>query len=234
MESSWQEERIAALAALADPTRRSLYVFVASQPEGVSRDQAAEAVGVSRALAAFHLDRLTTEGLLDAQFRRLSGRTGPGAGRPSKIYRRSAAELSVSVPPRNYELLARLLVEALTTAGARPVALAGSAGDLGRSLGAEAQRRAGPSAGRQALLAAAWAVLEECGFEPRPDGPDCVVLANCPFGAVAAQHQDLVCAANLALMDGVARGLGLEDLSAGPDRRDGACCVSLRTGAQAT
>lgn len=234
METSWQEERIAAFAALADPTRRGLYVFVASQPEGVSRDQAAQAVGISRALAAFHLDRLTAEGLLDAHYRRLSGRTGPGAGRPSKIYRRSAAELSISVPPRNYELLARLLVEAFTTAGARPEVLAGSAGDLGYALGGEAQRRAGPAAGRQDLLQAAWAVLAECGFAPRPDEPDCVVLANCPFGALAAQYRDLVCAANLALINGLIRGLGLPDLSASPDRRDGACCVSLRTAATAT
>ena len=63
-----------ASAALAEPVRRDLYLYVVGQPEPVSRDQAAAGVGVPRHTAKFHLDRLVEEGLLDTEFRRLSGR----------------------------------------------------------------------------------------------------------------------------------------------------------------
>src|SRR2546428_7961374 len=104
MESTHLEERIAAFASLADPTRRRLYLYAISRPEGTGRDEAAQAIGITRALAAFHLDRLTSDGLLVAEYRRLTGRSGPGAGRPAKIYRRSPEDLSFRVPQRNYEL----------------------------------------------------------------------------------------------------------------------------------
>ena len=82
------EEEISAVASLAEPLRRALYEFVVAAPGPVGRDEAAEAVGVSRQVAAYHLDRLIDDGLLSAEFRRLTGREGPGAGRPAKRYRR--------------------------------------------------------------------------------------------------------------------------------------------------
>ena len=106
-------ERVAGVAALADPIRRELYLFVAAQPEPVSRDQAAEGVGVPRHTAKFHLDKLVEQGLLDTEFRRLSGRRGPGAGRPTKLYRRSGRELSVTLPERRYDLAGQLLASAI-------------------------------------------------------------------------------------------------------------------------
>jgi hypothetical protein len=131
-ESTKLEEQIAPLASLTDPTRRRLYLFAVARPQGMGRDEAATGVGISRALAAFHLDRLVADGLLVADYRRLSGRTGPGAGRPAKIYRRSARELSFSIPRRNYEPLARLLAQALTSTGeAPPESLSRGAHDVG-------------------------------------------------------------------------------------------------------
>src|SRR5215218_11217440 len=98
------------LAALAEPVRRRLYEFVAAQADPVDRDAAAAGAGVGRPLAAFHLDRLAEAGLLDVTYRRRSGRTGPGAGRPAKFYARARhGELSVSVPPRQYDLAAEIL-----------------------------------------------------------------------------------------------------------------------------
>ena len=98
------------LAALTEPVRRRLYEFVVAQAEPVDRDGAAAGAGVGRPLAAFHLDRLAEAGLLDVTYRRRSGRTGPGAGRPAKFYARARhGELSVSVPPRHYELAATIL-----------------------------------------------------------------------------------------------------------------------------
>src|SRR5260370_34614102 len=156
MDRTETEERIAAFSSLADPTRRRLYLYAVSRPDGAGRDEAAEAVGISRGLAAFHLDRLIADGLLVAEYRRLTGRTGPGAGRPAKIYLRSPRELSFSVPQRNHELLARLFAEALTATGGTPIeALFSAAVDAGTTLGVEARARAGSRAGRERLLEAA-------------------------------------------------------------------------------
>src|ERR1051325_11135931 len=95
---------IAGVWVLAEPVRRALSPHRCGPGGEVTRDQAAAAVDTSRSMAGFHLDRLVEEGLLDASFRRLTGRSGPGAGRPSKLYRRSGRQLSVSLPPRSYEL----------------------------------------------------------------------------------------------------------------------------------
>src|SRR3954452_16102013 len=107
----------AGIGALADDTRRGLYSYVASQPQPVGREQAATALGLAMHTANFHLDRMVAEGLLEVEYRRLSGRTGPGAGRPSKLYRRAAREFAVSLPPRRYDLVGDILAAAVTRAG---------------------------------------------------------------------------------------------------------------------
>jgi predicted ArsR family transcriptional regulator len=236
MDLTQTEERIAAFSSLADPTRRGLYLYVISRPEGAGRDEAAEAMGISRGLAAFHLDRLIHDGLLVAGYRRLTGRTGPGAGRPAKIYRRSERELSFSVPQRNHELLARLFAQAMSsTTSDTPVdALLVAANELGISLGVEARRAAGARAGRQRLLEAAAAVLEENGFEPRAEGNDCLVLGNCPFSPLAREYMDLVCRANLALMQGLASGLRIKGIEAVLELKPGRCCVAFQRVPRAT
>ena len=236
MDPTQTEERIAAFSSLADPTRRRLYLHAVSRPEGVGRDEAAEAAGISRGLAAFHLDRLIGDGLLVADYRRLTGRSGPGAGRPAKIYRRSERELSFSVPQRNHELLARLFARAMssTTADTSLDALLVAANELGASLGAEARRAAGARAGRQRLLEAAAGILQENGFEPRAEGDACLVLGNCPFSPLAGEYTDLVCRANLALMQGLVSGLRVKGVEAVLERRPGRCCVAFQRGPRAT
>jgi predicted ArsR family transcriptional regulator len=230
MDPTETEERIAAFSSLADPTRRRLYLYVIAQPAGAGRDEAAEAAGISRGLAAFHLDRLINDGLLVADYRRLTGRTGPGAGRPAKIYRRSERELSVSIPQRNHELLARLFAQAMssTTSDTSLEALLVAANELGMSLGVAARRAAGARAGRQRLLEAAAEVLEENGFEPRAEGNACLVLGNCPFSPLAREYMDLVCRANLALMQGLASGLRIKGVEAVLELKPGTCCVAFQ------
>jgi predicted ArsR family transcriptional regulator len=115
--------QVSAVAALAEPTRRRLYEHVVRQPRPVGRDDVAEALGVPRATTAFHLDRLVADGLLDVHFERRTGRTGPGAGRPAKLYRRSDTAVEVSLPERRYDLAGELLASALDEAdrsGERP------------------------------------------------------------------------------------------------------------------
>src|SRR6266487_3962860 len=198
------------LALLEDPVRRSLYVHVVGEGDYVSRDQAAAAVGVARGLAAFHLDKLADEGLLDVVYRRPAGRSGPGAGRPAKLYRRSQRQVSVSVPHRDYELLARLLAAAL-----EPEPPPAVAGEL-----------AGTRPSRRRLLEAALEVLSRQGFEPRRQNGE-VVLRSCPFQAVALDHTSLVCPANLALVEGLVAALDVIGLSAVLRPRPDACCVTL-------
>jgi predicted ArsR family transcriptional regulator len=220
------DEQISAIAALDEPTRRSLYDYVVAQSAPVSREDAATALDLPRATAAFHLDRLVDQGLLDVVFERRTGRSGPGAGRPAKLYRRSANSVAVSLPPRRYDLAGRLLAGALEHAdrsGDAPGAtLDQHAYQLGRELG-ETARSADPGEGREVALR----VLRAHGFEPRSDG-DTITLANCPFHVLAQQYTDTVCGMNLQLLNGILDGLASTGLTAhlqpSPDR----CCVRLR------
>lgn len=217
------DQAIQDVALLAEPVRRSLYAFVSAQADGAGRDAAADAAGVSRALAAFHLDRLVDGGLLDVSFRRLGTRRGPGAGRPAKIYRRSAREVSVSLPDRRYDVAAELLATALE--GGQAGRLSAEARALGLRLGDEARRRAGARPSRARLLEAAADVLGERGYAPvvRADGS--LLLRNCPFDALAQRHRTLVCGMNLSIMDGVLDGLRARGITATLDPQPGRCCV---------
>lgn len=222
-------DELADLAALADPVRRALYEHVAGGTDAVGRDAAAEAVDVPRAVAAFHLDRLVEHGLLVTESRRLTGRSGPGAGRPAKLYRRADRELAVSVPERHYDLAADLLAEAVTAARSRAVAtrLAECARDRGRVLGERMVERLGRKASRRALAAAVEDALREAGYEPRRDGTD-VVLGNCPFHALAEAHRDLVCGMNHDLLRGLTEVLPEGRVDARLQPAEGLCCVRLR------
>jgi predicted ArsR family transcriptional regulator len=224
------EERVAGVASLAEPQRRALYRYVVTRDGPVSKDEAAAAMGVARSVAAFHLDRLVADGLLTTEYRRLSGRQGPGAGRPAKLYRRAEGELSVSVPDRRYDLAAGLLAAAVdeATRTGTPVAraLARIATERGRELGERARAAAGKRPGRRALIDAALTVLDEQGYDPRP-GSDEVVLANCPFHALVDEQRDLVCGMNHDLLGGMAEAMGDDLLEARLEPSDGTCCVRL-------
>lgn len=230
MTSDDLEERIAGVASLAEPQRRALYRFVVARGGAVSKDEAAAAMGVARSVAAFHLDRLVADGLLTAEFRRLTGRQGPGAGRPAKLYRRAEGELSVSLPTRQYGLAAGLLAAAVndaTQTGA-PVgeALARVATERGRELGEQARQKAGTRPSRRSRVDAALGVLAEQGYEPRTHGSE-IVLANCPFHALVDDQRDLVCGMNLDLLGGMADAVGDNLLSARLEPSEGNCCVRL-------
>jgi predicted ArsR family transcriptional regulator len=211
-----QAGALAAVAALDEPTRRRLYEYVVRRPAPVSRDDVASALAVPRATVAFHLDRLVEEQLLVVEYVRRSGRTGPGAGRPAKLYRRSDRQVSVSVPERHYELAGGLLASAIEEADET----GGSAREI---LGRRARDHgAGVAAGVPDIVAA----LEEHGFEPRVEG-DGVLLGNCPFQRLARTHTRLVCEMNLGLVEGLVDGVGESRLCARLDPRPGFCCVRL-------
>ncbi|MPY49710.1 helix-turn-helix transcriptional regulator [Streptomyces acidicola] len=203
-----EDSAFAVLGVLGDSVRRRVYRHVAAAPGEVGRDAVAEAVGISRSLAAFHLDKLVEAGLLAVSFRRLSGRTGPGAGRPAKVYRRAEGEHAVSVPPRSYDAAGRLLAEAVENAG------------LDRELQAAAQ--AAGAAHPDAAAGDLVEVLRARGYQPFWDG-ETLRLHNCPFRALAEEFPALICGMNLALL----KGLALEQWSPTMDPCPGGCCVAL-------
>jgi len=220
------------VASLDQPVRRRLYELLAQRATWTTRDAAAEALGVGRPVAAFHLDKLAEAGVVEVTFERTTGRTGPGAGRPSKLYRLADDELSASMPDRQYDLAGRILADAVANAAGSgdPVerSLQRSAHEAGRVLGVEA--RAGDA--ERAEPAALDDVLDplvRCGYDPR-DADGEIVLSNCPFHRLAEHHRTLVCGMNLDFVDGLVEGLGLHDaLEARLAPEPGTCCVRLAT-----
>jgi predicted ArsR family transcriptional regulator len=186
-----------------------LYEFVVAAAEPVSRDEAAEALDISRQVADYHLDRMADDGLLAVEFRRLSGRAGPGAGRPSKLYRRSDETYDVSIPPRRYELAARILLEAARERGLEELAAAA--------------HRAGLQIGQEGLDSA----LDATGYEPADEDGE-IRFRNCPFHVLRQQDQNATCSLNLALVEGLIEGSGSK-VKAVLAPEEGYCCVRLRT-----
>ena len=189
------------VAVLADPVRRDLYEYVADAGHEVGRAEAADALGVARTLAAFHLDKLVDAGLLEVAHRRLTGRSGPGAGRPAKVYRMAVREHLASVPPRDYRGLAMLLAEAVEAVGAE------------EALKAAAQRV--PADPREPAE-----VLAERGYRPYRDR-GVIRSRNCPFHALSEEFPVLVCTMNHALIGALLGGGARVRL----DPRPGECCV---------
>jgi len=210
---------ISVIAALDDPVRFRLYDYVCRQDHEVGRDEAAASVGIQRGTAASHLDKLAAAGLLNVTFRRPAGRSGPGAGRPAKLYCRSDAEHQVSVPPRDYRAAAEILAEVAEVTGAEP-AVQRVARRRGSQIG-RAARAANPAAGAADLVAACLAAQ---GYQPCVDGP-VIRLRNCPFHVLADQHPPLICGMNLALVQGLLEAAVASGLAARLDPQPGDCCV---------
>ncbi|MEW9551614.1 helix-turn-helix transcriptional regulator [Nonomuraea sp. NPDC050783] len=201
-----------ALALLNDPVRRSLYEAVVAGGGDVGRGQAAEAAGVSRTLAGHHLDKLVEAGLLESGFR-APEKKGPGSGRPAKVYRRARGERTVSLPPRDYVTLASVLAGVVDLLGAEEQA-------------EQVAREAGVRAGGRHAGEPVERVLRERGYEPYEEG-GLLRLRNCPFHVLAEEQPLLVCSMNLALCQGLLRGLGDDPGRARLDPRPGECCVAL-------
>ena len=188
---------------LADPRRRAIYQFVCRSHRPVTVNEVADTFAVHRNAAKHHLDRLLEAGLLRAEFRRINGRRGPGAGRPSKLYSPAEVEVSFTVPERHYDLLAHLLLQALTqdadleTVGAR----------YGLQL-AEAVRGESPD-----VTEGVRSALDRLGFRPQVEvdeaGTLWITTENCPFGWVAMEApQGEVCRLDRAIISGVLEGFG--------------------------
>jgi predicted ArsR family transcriptional regulator len=221
---------VAAIAALDDDVRRALYEHVRHAGMPVSREQAATAVGISSKLAAFHLDKLVDLGVLRSGFGPASTRR---VGRAPRLYEPADADIAVRLPERSPELLASILVEAVTTEQPderAQDAVLRVAAERGVALGtAERTRLRGGRVGAERALATSEELLARQGFEPfREDGS--VRLRNCPFHPMAGVAPALVCGLNRAYLAGVIEGLDAGDrVTASLAPRPGECCVELRS-----
>jgi predicted ArsR family transcriptional regulator len=223
-------DALSAVAPLAEPVRRDLYAYVRREGRPVTRDEAAAHAGISRNLAAFHLDKLVAAGLLEAGRGEDAGRR---IGRPPKTYHLSELEVHISIPARRYELAAELLLQA-AVAGERdgtPLgdALMTEARHRGQDVGSKARSRLrhGP-VGPERALSLTENVAAECAFEPVRADRQRVRLRNCPYQRLARHSRELICAMNVEFFMGVVEGIG------GRVRVDlapweGHCCVELRT-----
>lgn len=229
------ERRISSIAALDQPLRRSLYRLLSERDGWVTRDEAAEAIGVARSVAAFHLDKLAEAGVVEITFERTTGRTGPGAGRPAKLYRRGTGELSASVPDRRYDLAGSLLATAIAEADRTgvPVAhcLTAAAKAAGREIAEEATAMTGALTRREDRRRAVLELLTRHGYEPvllnKRSGE--IALVNCPFHRLAQEHRSLVCGMNFDFLAGLLEGMGPGDrLDAQLAPEQGYCCVRIK------
>jgi predicted ArsR family transcriptional regulator len=221
------DRNVTGIGVLADPVRRQLYRFVCSRTEPVTRDQAAEAVSVARHKAKFHLDRLEAAGLLEADYVRLTGRSGPGAGRPAKRYRRGPREFAITLPARDYELAGHIMADAIADSArtGTPIldALDNAAAVYGAAIAASSTDH--PS-GADAALDIAVRILTEHAYEPRRVDQT-VVMANCPFHALAVGHTELVCRLNHSLLSGFVDSVAPDLLDARLKPGENRCCVTL-------
>ncbi|MFK0085142.1 helix-turn-helix transcriptional regulator [Glutamicibacter sp. NPDC090743] len=203
----------AVLKSLNDPVRRRLFEFISQSPQPAGRDAASKAAGISRTLAAYHLDRLASAGLLAVTFARPEGKNGPGAGRTAKLYALAQEEVAVSLPARNYRLLGSLLANA-ASADASGVVLQA----LRQAARGEGQNLGQGSGGLVPLL-------DELGYAPEADERGEISMGNCPFHLVAQQQTELVCSMNYELVSGVLEGCQLDCSRAELSPRPGRCCV---------
>lgn len=220
------DKAVAGIGSLTEPARRDLYRYVCSRDDPVGREEAAAATGLSHHRAKFHLDRLAADGLLEVDYRRLGERTGPGAGRPAKVYRRSGAQLAVSLPERDYELVGRLLAAAIEASAqsGQPVldALGEVAAEHGRALAAAI----GVHATAPELVDRVLTLLSEHGYEPRHEAGR-ITMENCPFHTLSQEHTSLVCGMNHAMLEGFTQELQPPCLRAELEPAAGRCCVVL-------
>jgi predicted ArsR family transcriptional regulator len=216
-----------AIAMLAEPLRQRLYLYLRERHEPVGREDAARSVGISVKLAAFHLDRMAEAGLLDVDYRRLSGRVGPGAGRPAKVYSLSSRQFSVVIPQTRYALAASMMASALSgeypaTDGAQALQkVAESVGDrLGSDIRAQARSK-------RARREAVQRQLEHLGFEPQQLESGGLLLRNCIFSELSNSHRELVCGMNAALVQGMLAGAHLSTLAVEGGTAAPNCCVRI-------
>ncbi|WP_288025663.1 transcriptional regulator [Arthrobacter sp.] len=212
-----EAERLTAVASLGDPVRKRLFELLRGSPHALSRDDCAEALGLPKSTIRAQLDRLAADGLLLVEFRKVGDRTGPGSGRPTKLYTVAVGEVAASVPARHYDLAAELLAAAVE----RSIDSSVDVGDALAQVAFDAGKRLGADAGTIHQL------LADTGYDPQPDGAGGTIMANCPFHKLSQEHTGVVCQLNGSLLNGILVGCGDGNHSIEPDAELSHCCARI-------
>jgi predicted ArsR family transcriptional regulator len=102
---------VEAVSVLADEVRRGLYDFIRRAHRPVTREEAAADTGISAKLAAFHLEKLVTAGLLTFRYDNPGGKRK--VGRKPKVYEPADTDIRISIPERHPDTLAEILIDAV-------------------------------------------------------------------------------------------------------------------------
>jgi predicted ArsR family transcriptional regulator len=216
---------LVAVALLADPVRQRLYAYLRERHEPAGREDAARHAGIAVKLAAFHLDKMADAGLLEVDYRRLSGRVGPGAGRPAKVYSIAPRSFSIVIPQTRYALAASMMATALSggyTGADGASGLQEVATTVGERLGADIRSRT-KSGRREAVQRK----LDQLGFQPQARDSRELTLRNCIFAELTTSHRELVCGMNAAFVRGVLGGARLHSLRVEQRTEEAHCCVRI-------
>jgi predicted ArsR family transcriptional regulator len=218
---------VMAVALLAEPTRQRLYQYLRERHEPVGREEAAQHVGITARLAGFHLDKMADAGLLEFEYRRISGRSGPGAGHPAKLYRVSSRSFSVVIPQTRYALAASMMATALSASSSEPnggKSLQDIATTVGESMGDEIRQQTRTKGARQDAVRRK---LTQLGYEPRVHDTGEWSLHNCIFSELSESHRELVCGMNAAFVTGLLGGAHVPSLHVEKRMGQPNCCVRL-------
>lgn len=176
--------------------RQSLLNLLLERKEGLTIDQMAGALGITRTAVREHVGALERERLIAAGA--FAGSTG---GRPGRLY--ALTSRGMSLFPKQYDLIARLLLEQLSQRlGAAEAER--ELRTLGASLAAKLRDnvRGRTLAERTREIAA---LMRELGYEAsaRKDGEPTIEALNCVYHELA-QSDQTVCALDLALIENLA------------------------------
>jgi Predicted transcriptional regulator len=211
--------RLDLFKTLGDNTRYAIYLELARTPSPLTTSEIADTIGLHPNTIRPHLERMRDAGLVEVQ----AGARGE-IGRPQHRYSLSADAPSLGLEPPVMPVLAKMVLSMAERLGASP----DDAVAVGRD---EGVRRAVPYASAPSTLEAVVSDLDRLGFDPvvsdADDDAAVVAFANCPFGALAEQHPDLVCGLHRGLLAGFVAGMGDAELVE-------FCSVADRTPCQAT
>jgi predicted ArsR family transcriptional regulator len=179
------------LDAIGDRELRDALLYVRGSATPVTADDAAAALDVHRSVARGRLERLVQAGVLQTSFARRSGRTGPGAGRPAKLYFAAPEAEALEFPPRHLPaLMARLLDE--VPADDRERALGAAGRHFGRDLANAADLR--PRTRVTDGLEHVCAAVRSLGFQAALDRVDSdtavITTPTCPLRPLVMERPE--------------------------------------------
>ena len=201
------EQTLKITSVLADPTRYYIYQFILNNHREVTVQDIADQFEIHPNVARLHLSKLEDVKMIVSE----SKKTGKG-GRPSRLYRLSDEVIQLHFPFRDYQLLAKISLQALS-----------SLGEQGKDALTQAGKVFGKELIQQKLIMSSTSIhqlsfqdkidlLNEAakmsGFSPEfhateEDGKIILQVFNCPFKELAIADPDMICTMHNAFLMGM-------------------------------